>query len=256
VLLVLVTVIAPTAAILLNSLLRAVGLPLQLETLSLRHYQELIFGVPKVRRAVVNSLLLAAGSATIIALFSVVVAYLLVRLRIRGGQVLEGLIIVPYAIPGTVVALAMILAFLRPLPLVEFSLYNTIWIILLAYITRFLAFGVRSTSAAFEQIDESLEEAARISGAGLVASIKDITVPLIKSGVFAGWFLAFIPALTELTLSILLFSVGNETLGVVVFGLHQEGKVGLTAALAFMVMIIVVVMNVLTRLATRGRLGF
>jgi len=79
---------------------------------------------------------------------------------------------------------------------------------------------------------------------------------LIKSNIFAGWFLAFMPALTELTLSILLFSVNNETLGVVVFGLHQEGKVNLTAALAFVVTVIVLILNLFTRQVTRGRLGF
>jgi iron(III) transport system permease protein len=150
----------------------------------------------------------------------------------------------------------MILAFLKPLPLVNFSLYNTIWILFVAYIARFLTFGVRSINAAFEQLHESLEEAARISGADVVTTLKDIVIPLIKSNVFAGWFLAFMPALTELTLSILLFSVGNETLGVVVFGLHQEGKVNLTAALAFIVTIMVLILNLLTRQVTRGRLGF
>jgi len=81
-------------------------------------------------------------------------------------------------------------------------------------------------------------------------------IPLIKTNVFAGWFLAFMPALTELTLSILLFSVGNETLGTVVYGLHQEGKIGLTAALAFMVVVIVVTLNMITNKVTKGQLGF
>lgn len=253
---VLLTVVAPLAAILLTSLTRAVGVPLTPENMSLRHYETLIFGVPKVQRAFVNSLLLAAGSATVIVLLSMVISYLLIRLKIKGGQMVEVIVLLPYAIPGTVVALAMILAFLRPLPLTNFSLYNTIWILFVAYLARFLVFGVRSINAAFEQLHVSLEEAARISGANVVTTFKDIVVPLIRSNIFAGWFLAFMPALTELTLSILLFSVNNETLGVVVFGLHQEGKVNLTAALAFIVTIIVLILNLLTRQVTRGRLGF
>ncbi len=103
---------------------------------------------------------------------------------------------------------------------------------------------------------ESLEDAARISGADFVSSFKDIVIPLIKSNIFAGWFLAFSPALTELTLSMLLFSVGNETLGTVVFGLHQEGKVGMTAALSLIVMIFVVMLNIITNKITKGKLGF
>ncbi len=253
---VLITVVAPLVAIVLTSLTRAVGVPLTPENLSLRHYETLVFGVPKVRRAFVNSLFLAGGSATVIVLLSMVISYLLIRLKIKGGQIVEAIVLLPYAIPGTVVALAMILAFLRPLPLTNFSLYNTIWILFVAYLARFLVFGVRSINPAFEQLHVSLEEAARISGAGVVTTFKDIVVPLIKSNIFAGWFLAFMPALTELTLSILLFSVNNETLGVVVFGLHQEGKVNLTAALAFIVTIIVLILNLFTRQVTRGRLGF
>jgi len=116
--------------------------------------------------------------------------------------------------------------------------------------------GVRSISAAFEQVHESLEEAARMSGANFVTAFKDIVIPLIKTNVFAGWFMAFIPALTELTLSILLFSVGNETLGTVVYGLHQEGKVLMTAALAFMVTLIVLALNFITNRVTKNQMGF
>ena len=255
-LVVIITVLAPLAAILVTSLIRATGVSLAWENLSLRHYEALLFDVPKVRRALLNSTMLAVLSATTIVFLAMVISYLLIRVKMRGSQVVETLVLLPYAIPGTVVALAMILAFLKPLPLINYSLYNTFWILFVAYLTRFLVFGVRSISAAFEQLHVSLEEAARISGADVVTTFKDIVVPLVRTNVFAGWFLAFMPALTELTLSILLFSVNNETLGVVVFGLHQEGKVNLTAALAFIVILVVLSLNVLTRRITQGRLGF
>ncbi len=253
---VLCTVILPVLAIFATSLIKAVGLPFTLENLSFAHYERLIFEVPKVSRAIKNSILLAGGSATVIVFISLVISYLTVKMKIKGGQVLESLVLLPYAVPGVVVALAMILAFLKPLPILNVTIYNTIWILAVAYIARFLTFGVRSISAAFEQVHESLEDAARISGADFVTSYKDIVIPLIKSNVFAGWFLAFMPALTELTLSILLFSVGNETLGTVVYGLHQEGKIGLTAALAFLVVVIVVTLNMITNKITKGQLGF
>lgn len=255
-LIVLCTVILPVLAIFATSLVKAVGLPFTLENLSFAHYERLLFEVPKVSRAIKNSLLLAGGSASVIVFISLVISYMTVKMKIRGGQVLESLVLLPYAVPGVVVALAMILAFLKPIPLLKVTIYNTIWILLVAYIARFLTFGVRSISAAFEQVHESLEDAARISGADFVTAYKDIVIPLIKTNVFAGWFLAFMPALTELTLSILLFSVGNETLGTVVYGLHQEGKIGLTAALAFMVVVIVVTLNMITNKVTKGQLGF
>jgi len=112
-------------------------------------------------------------------------------------------------VPGTVVALAMILAFLRPV--LGISLYNTIWIILVAYVARFLALAVKPVAAAFTQVHTSLEEAARSSGASLSRSLRDVTIPLIRSALVSGWFLAAVPAITELTLSVLLWSAGNET---------------------------------------------
>ncbi len=255
-LLVLVAVIGPLLAILITALTRVLGLPLDMDNLTFRNFAQVLFELPKARRAILNSLGLAASSATIIVFISLIISYLLVRLKFKGGQILEGIILLPYAIPGTVVALALILSFLRPLPILNISIYNTIWILLVGYITRFLTFGVRSINAAFEQVHISLEEAARISGANFVTAFKDIVIPLIKTNIFAGWFLAFIPSLTELTLSILLFSVNNETLGTVVYGLHQEGKVMMTAALAFIVTIIVLGLNFITNRITNNQMGF
>lgn len=250
---ILITVVLPILAILATSLQQALGVPITLQTITLRHY-ETIFNLPKVANALRNSLLLAAGSATIIMMLAMLIGYLTVRLKIRGRNILNTILIIPYAIPGTVVALAMILAFLRPLPILNVSIYNTIWILLVAYIARFLTFGIQAVNSALEQVHESLEEAARISGADPVVTFKDIVVPLISSSLFAGWFLAFMPALTELTLSALLFSPGNETLGQVVFGLNQEGQVNLTAALAFLITMGVLILHISIRLITRVRL--
>ena len=158
------------------------------------------------------------------------------------------LITLPYAVPGTVVALAMILAWLRPIPLIGLRLYDTLGIIFIAYLARFLVFGVRTTLAGLTQLHGSLEEAARISGASRGEAYADIVLPLIRPSLISGWLLAFIPAVTELTLSILLFSVGHETIGVVIFGLQEEGKIALAAALAFLVTVLLIGVN----LASRG----
>lgn len=249
---VVIAVVAPLLAIFATSITPAPGVILTPETATVEHYVEL-FGIAKVRSATVNSLLLAGGAATTIIFMSVIIAYLTTRLRIRGRETINALVLLPYAVPGTIVALAMILAFLRPLPLLDLSLYNTIWILYVAYVARFLTFGVQAVSAGFEGVHTSLEEAARISGADPVVTFKDIVMPLIRSNMFAGWFLVFMPALTELTLSALLFSVGNETLGQVVFGLNQEGQLNLTAALAFVVTAGVLLLNILISRLTRSR---
>lgn len=244
-----ISVALPVAAILLTSLVRAYGLPLAPANLTLQHYATVVFEVPKVRRALVNSFGLAAGAATLVVVLAVGIAYLLERRRIRAAGLLDLVITIPYAVPGTVVALAMILAWLRPIPVIGLRLYNTFWILLLAYVARFLVFGVRTALAGLSQIQGSLEEAARISGAGPLEAFQDVVLPLIRPSLIAGWLLAFIPAVAELTLSVLLFSVGNETLGVVIFGLHDEGKIALSAALAFLMTVLLVGINLLTRIS-------
>src|SRR5579872_577071 len=250
-----VSVVLPLAAILLTSLVRAYGLPPAPANLTLAHYAEVMTGVPKVQRALANSLGLAAGSATLILGLAVGIGYILTRTRVRGGAVLDLVITIPYAIPGTVVALGMILAYLRPVPLVGIRLYDTLWIILLAYVARFLAVGVRTVLAGLAQVQGTLEEAARVSGAGPLDAFLSIVVPIIRPSLGAGWILAFIPAVAELTLSILLFSVGNETLGVVIFGLNDEGKIALTAALAFLVTMLLLAVNLASRAVLRGAAG-
>jgi iron(III) transport system permease protein len=236
-----VTSIAPVLAILLTSLTRAYGMPFGLENLTLRNFHTLFFMFPAVWRSLWNSLILAASSATVAILLAVLVAYVQTRTRMRGNGALESLVALPFVVPGTVVALAMILAFLKPV--LGISLYNTIWIILVAYIARFLALAVKPIVAAFTQVHPSLEEAARASGATLGRSLRDVTLPLVRPALAAGWFLAAVPAVTELTLSVLLWSVGNETVGVMVFNMHEEGKVLLSSALAVVVMAIALASN-------------
>ncbi len=252
---VVVSVGLPMAAIVLTSLVRAYGLPPAPANLTLAHYATILTGVPKVHRAFVNSLVLAAGSATLITGLSVGIGYCLTRIRFRAAAVIDLMITVPYAVPGTVLALAMILAWLRPVPVLGLRLYDTLWIILLAYVARFLVFGVRTVLAGLTQVQPSLEEAARVSGAGPAAAFWEIIVPIIRPSLAAGWVLAFVPAVGELTLSILLYSVGHETLGVVIFGLNDEGKIALTAALAALVTALLVGLNLMTRAAVREETG-
>ncbi|MBI4536838.1 MAG: iron ABC transporter permease [candidate division NC10 bacterium] len=245
-----VTSVAPVLAILLTSLTRAFGMPLGWDNLTLRNYISLFVMFPAVWRSLWNSLLLAASSASVAIVLAVLVAYVQTRTGLRGKGALEGLVVLPFAVPGTVVALAMILAFLKPT--LGIALYNTIWIILVAYIARFLALAVKPIVAAFTQVHPSLEEAARSSGATLSRSLWDVTVPLIRPALVAGWFMAAVPAVTELTLSVLLWSVGNETVGVMVFNMHEEGKVLLSSALAVVVMLLALGSNLAIRRLTGG----
>lgn len=242
---VLLTSALPLGAVVLTALTRAYGRPLTVDNLGLENFRLILFQIPAVWRAVRNSLVLAAAAATICVALALAVAYLQQRVRLRGGTILETLVTLPFAVPGTVLALAIVLAFLRPV--FGLQLYNTLWIILIAYVARFLALALRPVAAALLQLHPALEEAARASGASLWRSLADVTVPLLRSGLLAAWVLAAVPALTELTLSVILWSAGNETIGVMAFNLHEEGKVLLSAALATVIVAVSLGAHVLGR---------
>lgn len=254
--LVLVTSLAPILAILITALIRAYGLPPTLDNLTLQNFSQVLFMNAAARRGIVNSLMLAIAAATLIAILGSLIAYILVRTQMPGRALLDFFATLPYAVPGTVVALSMILAWLKPLPLTRIVLYNTIWILLIAYVARYLTFGVRSAAGSLQQIHPSLEEAARICGANWLQSIRDVILPLIRPGLFAGWFLVFMPVLRELTVSILLWSAGNETVGVMVFNLQESGHTTLCSALAIMMLAVLMAANAVTRQATGGKLGY
>lgn len=235
----------PLLAVLLTALTRAYGRPLGADNLGLDNFRVVLFQLPAVWRAARNSVLLAASAATVCVILALALAYLQQRARIRGGTALEALVTLPFAVPGTVLALAIVLAFLRPV--FGLWLYNTIWIILVAYVARFLALALRPVAAALTQLHPALEEAARASGASLWRALADVTVPLLRSGLVAAWVLAAVPALTELTLSVILWSAGNETIGVMAFNLHEEGKVLLSAALASLIVAVSLGAHLLAR---------
>jgi len=161
----------------------------------------------------------------------------------------------PYAIPGIVLALAMIMAWLQPIPLLGWTLYGTLWIVFLAYVARFLTFGYRLTLVAVQQLDPSLAEAARASGAAPAHVLRRITLPLIRAPLLTAWLLVFAPALTELTVSILLWSAGRETLGVVVYNLQDSGSIAGAAALAVLVLLVLAPVQFAGQRLARGGAG-
>ena len=146
----------------------------------------------------------------------------------------------------------MILAWARP----PASLYGTLWIILVAYLAVYLPFAVRTTNSTLQQVHDSLEEAAKASGARLLPRLRDIILPLARPGMIAGWILVFMPALRELTVSILLYAYRTETIGVVVYNLQDAGYREIAAALASIVMVLLIVGNSVIRRLTGGVAGF
>jgi iron(III) transport system permease protein len=243
-----VAVVAPYVTLLAVSLSKSWGLRFW-ENLTLHNYRFVLLEYDVTRRAIWNSLLLASAAATAAVLLGSLISWIDLRTTLRGRKLLDYASLVPLGLPGIVVAVALIQFWLRmPLPI-----YGTLLIILLAYTGRYIPLGVRSASAAFSQIDPSLEETARVTGAGWLRTFGAVTLPLARPGLFAGWLLVFVPALQELSASILLFSSGSITLAVAVYNLYETGYLEAVAALAIVTMIIITVaITVATRLGRGG----
>src|SRR5690606_21721513 len=137
-------------------------------------------------------------------------------------RAVDTLVDLPYALPGVVLAIACILTFMR-LPFTSVTLYGTLTIILLAYLSRFLVVMLRPVQASIRQLDPAMEEAAASAGAGLGRRLRTIVLPLAAPAAAAGAILVFLTAVNELTVSALLWSAGTETLGVVIFNLEDSG---------------------------------
>jgi iron(III) transport system permease protein len=247
-----VTVMMPLAALLATSLVPAYGVPLSRATATLENYRYIIFGHDAARRAAVNSLALAGGAAIILALIALPFGYFIAWRRSPAMRILGVVAEWPYALPGVVLAIAFILVLIHPLPLLGFSLYNTIWILLVAYLARFLTLSLRTVTAGYLQLDRTLEEAAQMAGAGFLRRLRDVIAPPLAPVLVAGGIVVFLTALNELTLSILLWSSGNETLGIVVFSLEQGGDNLSAAALAVLTVAATLLLMLLAgRLADR-----
>lgn len=245
-----VVLVAPVLAIAATSIMQALGLAFIGENLTLSHYGRLL-QMPLVARSLGNSFTLALVVPTLGVIAAVLMTFIKRQGRMPGRNAVDYIVSMPYAIPGIVIGVAMILAWIHPVFGVQ--IYNTIWILFLAYIVRFMIFPMRTIDASWKQLDDSLEEAARVSGAKQLRTLRDISVPLISTGILSGWLLAFMPALTELTLSILLYSPGNETIGVTAFNVMQEGLVTVASAYAMIITIVVVALNIVLRVISERR---
>ncbi|MEE1654647.1 iron ABC transporter permease [Microvirga sp. CF3062] len=234
-----VTLILPMLSLFTAALVPSYGMPLTLSTLTLDNFVEVLARQDVTIRAFLNSLLYAGGAACLLACFAIPMAYGLVRLmgpmRIAATALLE----ISYVLPGIVLAIACILLFLKPLPLVGVSLYGTPWIIVFAYLARFLALVLKPVLAGMVQVDMAQEEAAALDGARIMRRLMDVILPSLLPAAVAGGLMAFLLAFSELTVSALLWSAGTETIGVVLYNLEEAGLASQASAVAIVIVAVV-----------------
>jgi iron(III) transport system permease protein len=243
------TVLLPVAVLVYASLLKFYAAPSRkaLSTMTLDNYRQVLH-MPLAFTALKNSLLLGVGAATLVMVLTAVVSWVVLRTRARGRRLLDMLAFTPIVIPGLVLGLALSFVYLRvPLPI-----YGTLLILLIAYCTRYLPYGMRYSSAAMAQMSPELEESAAVSGASWFQTFRRILLPLMSSGILAGWVYILVVSFRELSSTILLYSPGKEVLSVLIWEQFENGQFTTLAALGVcMVLILMLLVSIAYRFGAR-----
>ena len=199
--------------------------------MTFENYRRLLFfwspdNIEAATNGIANSLILAFAGATIAMILAIAMSFMIHRTKGIGSRLLDYLCVIPIGFPGIVLAMGVLITYIKT------PLYATLWILLLGYITRFFPYGQRNVSAILLAISEELDQSSRMAGASWVTTLRRITVPLLKPGIFAGWVLLFIIFLRELPISIILYTAGTETLSVGIYYLQEFENEALTSTLS------------------------
>jgi iron(III) transport system permease protein len=202
---------------------------------------------PKITDSIKNSLLLGLGSASVVMLLTTFASWILVRTKLRGRWLLDLLTTLPLLFPGIVMGLAIMRFYLlAPIPI-----YGTLWILLVAFITRYIPYGIRYTHAGLLQLHRELEEAAYTSGASWSNAMRRVTLPLLTPSFLGGWVFVFLLSAKELSMSILLVSPQTPVVSVAIFELWENGQVGELAAFGVIWTLILVSVAIIYYLIAR-----
>lgn len=244
-------IILPVLALLLRALQSVPG-ALSLGSLSWSNFSYILGGYDLTKRALRNSLFLACAGATVCVILGSLVAYISERRKGALPSALRAISLLPLAAPGTVLAVGLLLAYMRP-PL---RLYGTAAILLVAYVTRELPVAVSIMGPGVVQIHSELEESGRVAGIGTAGIWARILIPLLLQHLIAAWVLLFPAMFREISASMLLYSPGNEVFATALYDQLQMGALGPAATLALVGLAIVFSVTVAVRRAFSGLVRF
>jgi iron(III) transport system permease protein len=244
---VLLAVVLPIAALVFTSLQRFATVILSQAEFTLANYRTALSLGP-VRTAMGNSLMLGFGVASVGVLVMAVLVWIIYRSQLVGRGAIEYLVMFPQAVPRLVFGLALLWAWLNiPVPI-----YGTLWLLALAYFTVMLPLGVRTLAGVVLQIDKSLEECARVCGAGWVYQMRSVTLPLLKPGILAAWLLIFMACVRELGVSVFLMGPSAKVIAPSIVAAFASSGTELTAAMALIQTFTVIVALLILFRLTRG----
>ncbi|HEY2987181.1 MAG TPA: iron ABC transporter permease [Candidatus Binatia bacterium] len=200
-----------------------------------------------ILRALKNNLVVGVGSATLAVFFTSVVAWIVIRTRIPGRKILDALVFSPIAYPGIVFGLSLMWLYLTiPIPV-----YGTLWILLIAYVSKYMPICMRACSVSLTQVHQELEDASQISGASWWYTFTRVLVPLILPGLVVGWVYVLTLTFKVLSLPVLLGHAGTEVMPVLIFDLYEAGQYTRLNALGVVVVILVTVLSLIARQVSR-----
>jgi ABC-type Fe3+ transport system, permease component len=232
-------VILPVFVLLWSSFIPYYGVPSRelMAKMTWANYQYII-SYPLALTAFKNSFYLSVGSATLVMLLTSVIAWITVKTRLPGRAFLDNMTFIPIAMPGIVLGVSLIWVYLTlPIPI-----YGTIWVLLLAYLTKFMPYGIRAASASMIQINKELEEASLTAGGTWFQTFRKVVLPLLMPGFTAGWIYISIIALRELSTSILLYSYNSTVLSIMAFDLWEGGQYTYVCALGVLMVLLLIAM--------------
>jgi iron(III) transport system permease protein len=233
-LIVVATAVLPVANLLWSSFTPYMAVPSWeiLARLSWKSYGDL-FAYPFGRKALTNSLVLSFASATGVMLLTSLIAWVTVKSRLRGRVLLDNLAFLPIAVPGLVLGVSLLVLYLTlPIPI-----YGTLWLLFIAYMTRYLPYGIRAAAASMIQISKELEEASVASGASWLQTFYKVLLPLLMPGFIAGWVYIAIVSLRELSTSILLYTQDSIVLSILIFDMWESGLYNTVSALGVLMVV-------------------
>ena len=240
----LLAVILPIFVLLWSSFIPYYGVPsMELASKATWGNYHYILNYPLAATAFKNSFYLSVGTATLVMLLTSVIAWITVKTKLPGRAFLDTMCFIPIAMPGIVLGVSLIWVYLTlPIPI-----YGTIWVLLLAYMTKYIPYGIRAASASMIQINKELEEASFTSGGTWFQTFWKIILPLLMPGFTAGWIYISIIALRELSTSILLYSYNSTVLSIMAFDLWEGGQYTYVCALGVLMVLLLVTMAGIAR---------
>lgn len=214
----------------------------------------MLFTEPEFWRPVLNSILMSLVAVGFALILGVGAAYVISRLKFKGKILLDIAVMLPWALPGTVVAINLITAFSTPSFFAGGQIMvGTFWILAVAYFVRFNPLIFRSSNAVLQQIDGNLEDAARSLGATWWRSFTSVVLPLMRPGIMAGALLAFVDGFGEFVASVLLYTPNWVPLSIAINNENYQGNYGVGATYGMIQVVLVLIVVVLTQRSGNGR---